>query len=137
MLQQSIQQQQQQPEITVPNPRQQDGAEWQLDVSTTPISSPSADATTAQAPAPAVNSEIEILGKISEIMQVVKEWVEAQRKLITQVNTLESKINTLIATKQQTTQQPPTKKKCKGNVLVASKMPRRKVAETSSYLEEE
>ena len=69
-------------------------------------------------------------------MQIVREWVETQKDLITQVNMLESKINTLIATKQQATQQPPTKKKRTGNALVASKMPRRKVAKTSSYLEE-
>lgn len=54
------------------NPRQQEGVEWQLDVPTTPnppLSSPPANAT----PAPPVNPEIEILGQISEIMQIVRE----------------------------------------------------------------
>ena len=85
----------------------------------------------AKSAAPAVNPELEILGQIRDIMQIVREWVETQKDLITQVNMLEGKINTLIATTQQSTQQPPTKKQRK------RKVPRRKVAKTSSYLEED
>ena len=36
-----------------------------------------------------------ILGQISEIMQIVRQWVETQKELIAQVKTLEGKINRL------------------------------------------
>ena len=123
----------QQPEMSqlveyILNPQPQDGVEWQPDDTTTTTASEQADEPAALAPAP----EIEILRQISEIMQVVKEWVETQQQLITQVNTLEGKITTLIATTDQTSQ-----KKRKAKAPVASKTPRRKAAKTSSYLEEE
>ena len=112
------------------NPGQQESVERLLEFQSSRIRQ-----LPAHGPMPAVTPEMAILGQLSEIIQIVRHWVETQKELIAQVKTLEGKTYILTvrssilnetmdlvlqqvptpATTQQPTNQAPTKKQQKQN----------------------